>query len=234
MVGNDTLNHVDLLGHQAAEQNQKKRPSPKELIAQLKADFKKRLPELKKMCIQCACCEKSREEHGDTPAAGRDRIRKCEEDIENILKKIEAGWERNCGKGPLPEGSDPVGGYLCYQWSRSFKKWADAGNTNKTWTISEKAAFYKKPGWQEGDGGTVHVWLELIPCKDKYADLCGWDNLGLNVVHIDDGWTKGFNGEFIVTGPHPYDFGIRWRKLPNLPKYPDNTPENRLPENGPK
>lgn len=103
-------------------------------------------------------------------------------EADQIISAFREAWNQNYGKGNNGSG-DNVGGYLCWDWSRSFEEAAKRLNL-KHWTVTQKMVH------KEGSN-VVHFYVEIRPKGASGND---------GVRYIDDGW---FNGEMIHSPEWP-------------------------------
>jgi hypothetical protein len=195
------------------------------LLEQFSKDLDDNLALMQSICdTACPCCPNTAE-YGDTREAGVERIKNCKEDAKSIIENLKKGWKRHCGGGSV-SNYPGVGGYLCFHWSEGFAKWAKAGNKNGTWQITEQWSAFKP---KAGQAGTVHAWLELIPCPFESFVCEGRDQ---HRVNIDDGYyylEKGKVGKFVdfTTNSRMFGDDPNW-----IPQPPDKMPRGNAPGAG--
>jgi hypothetical protein len=144
---------------------------------------------------------------------------------ESILKAWTTHWGENVGipGRPIPPdpGSQAVGGYWCYDWTRIFHN-ALAAEKLKCFSVIDVLFFYE--GFDPTrERNNVHFYLEIKVCGNATNPAC--------TVKIDDGFFgTGFihNDDFpiSVTGDpadiHP--IGPEWPTASPIPPYSPPAP----------
>jgi len=133
--------------------------------------------QLKSLCKE-PCCQCDKQTGNWTPCTPT----KCKADAQTVVDAIKGTWSTNYGKGKCT-GRDPIGGYLCWDWSGAFEK-AGQGVKSPCWTIVEAAV-------QKKNSRVVHFFVKLHACNNT-SDAC--------TRMIDDGW---FDLDFVHAPPWP-------------------------------
>jgi RHS repeat-associated protein len=141
-----------------------------------------------------------------------DNLEACKDDAQRITDALVSTWNGNYGDGPW-DHPHAVGRYLCWDWSRVFKRAADRIDS-KTWNSKENM-------WLDlSHPGLVHHALRLQPTCCGEKEEC--------TIFVDDGWGPPAD-ETVHPAPWPglpYSEGTSW---PEENKYARPAPEPALP-----
>jgi RHS repeat-associated protein len=175
-VENNSLNYYDFLGLA--------KPTKETGAAEIAGAAEM----LKGLCRKCCKCT------GKSVCSAEE----CEKSAQAMINAILAAWNDNFGKGKN-KTDDAVGGYLCWDWARSFERHANE-HASSCWTITQHAI-------ERISDDTKHFYVEFNACKNETSDCS---------VMLDDGY---FDSGMFHSPPwpsHPNWRNSEW-KVPEGP-----------------